>query len=873
MSPVVRWRPSLALCVAVAIASGLAGAQSIASTEGSELAWPEIRSENRPGCYWWWPGSAVDKANLAWNLKTLREAGVGGVHVIPIYGVKGQEQRYLEFLGPAWMEMLAHAVAEADRLGMWVDVTTGTGWPFGGPWVSDDDADLVARYANGRVVTKVGRQVKRPAPGGVGNCVNPYSSDALRRYLEPFDRAWAGYQGKMPRAQYHDSFEYAGNWSNQLFDAFKARRGYDLRDHLAELFGKGDHELVARIKSDYRETLSDLHLDFIETWVHWAKDKGCLARNQAHGAPGNLLDLYAAAHIPETETFGATPFPIPGLRRDRWNTREGGNSVPLANRFASSAAHVMGKSLVSAETCTWLRNHFTTSLAQMKPEIDQLLVVGINHMVYHGCCYSPREATWPGWLFYASIEFNPRNAFWRDVPALNHYVARCQSILQSGSPANDILLYWPVYDVWHDSRGLEQMFTVHRPTWIMNQPCGRVADTLVKHGFAFDFISDKQLRTVRAEPGKLTAPGGAYRVVLAPKCDHMPSSTWKQLVDLAAQGATILVHEALPGDVPGHGNLEARRKEFHATTARLVFKQIEDSPIQRAKIGRGQVLLSDDLEALLKTANVEPEPVAQLGIGFARRNHAEGRHYFLANLGNKTVDQWVRLGTPCQSVVVMDPRSDATGIGKVRRQDGRAEVYLQLAPGESRILRTFERKVDGRPWPYWRDAGAPLAIEGPWRVEFIEGGPALPAPFTTNRLASWTTLGDEESRRFAGTARYAVEFELPPGDHDGWMLDLGDVRESAAFRLNGHRVGTVWSIPFRASVGDYLREGKNLLEIDVTNLSANRIRDLDRRGVPWRIFHDINFVTHDYKIFNASRWPLMESGLLGPVLLQPLARQ
>ena len=46
---------------------------------------------------------------------------------------------------------------------------------------------------------------------------------------------------------------------------------------------------------------------------------------------------------------------------------------------------------------------------------------------------------------------NPRNSIWRDVPALNDYIARCQSILQSGKPDNDVLLYWPIYDYWNDS--------------------------------------------------------------------------------------------------------------------------------------------------------------------------------------------------------------------------------------------------------------------------------------------------------------------------------------------------------------------------------------------------------------------------------------
>jgi len=57
---------------------------------------------------------------------------------------------------------------------------------------------------------------------------------------------------------------------------------------------------------------------------------------------------------------------------------------------------------------------------------------------------------------------------------------------------------------------------------------------------------------------------------------------------------------------------------------------------------------------------------------------------------------------------------------------------------------------------------------------------------------------------------------------------------------------------------------------EVTNLAANRIRDLDRRGVPWKNFHEINFVNIDYKPFDASEWLLAPSGLLGPVRLVPL---
>ena len=108
------------------------------SAVAGDLDWPEVQTENRPGCYWWWMGSAVDKENITWNLETMRKAGMGGGTIVPIYGVKGYEDRYIQHLSPQFVEMVSYAAKEADRLGMWVDMTTGTGWPFGGPMITDD---------------------------------------------------------------------------------------------------------------------------------------------------------------------------------------------------------------------------------------------------------------------------------------------------------------------------------------------------------------------------------------------------------------------------------------------------------------------------------------------------------------------------------------------------------------------------------------------------------------------------------------------------------------------------------------------------------------------------------------------------------------
>ena len=105
------------------------------------------------------------------------------------------------------------------------------------------------------------------------------------------------------------------------------------------------------------------------------------------------------------------------------------------------------------------------------------------------------------------------------------------------------------------------------------------------------------------------------------------------------------------------------------------------------------------------------------------------------------------------------------------------------------------------------------------------------------------------------------------------MLDLGDVRESARVRLNGKDAGALIALPFRLRVGERLQPGENLLEIEVTNLTANRIRDLDRRGVDWKIMKDANIVNVNYQKFEPAGWDLVPSGLLGPVKLIPLSKR
>ncbi len=676
------------------------------------FAWPPITSQTKPWAFNWWMGSAVDKTNLTHELERYAAAGLGGIHIIPIYGAKGFEDKYIPYLSPKWMEMMGWTVSEANRLGMGVDMTTGSGWCFGGPQITDEDANasvvvktyevkageklnqkfdqkttqaLVAYGPDGKVIELTdkisadgdvawtvpgggdasspgsatgasqphwtvyaisqkpsGQKVKRAGPGGEGWMLNLIYPPAMDDFLKPYTAAFAAYTGPKPRAQFQDSYEYRSDWSPVFFAEFEKRRGYKLQTELPALFSKNPDDHAARVLCDYRQTVSEIMAEeSLPKWVNWSHDHGFLTRNQAHGSPGNWLDLYAAADIPETEMFH--------LDRNK-----------LISKFASSAAHVSGKPLVSSETGTWLAEHFTEKLSDVKYLFDDMFLSGINHMFYHGCIYSPDEAGWPGWHFYASLEMNSRNAFWRDVPTLNAYIARCQSILQEGKPDNDILLYWPIEDFWmQPGDKLLPQLTVHARDWFEGQPIGRTAKELWDKGYAFDYVSDAQLKTVKAASfAKIEMPGGKYRAIVVPECKFIPLETMKKLYALAESGAMVIFDGHPPSDVSGLQDLDKQREAFKMLNQKIVYRPMEGNKVAIAPIGskvaRGS-MFSGDLETALNHSGVLREAMADSGLYCARRSFDGGDNYFIHNQSGTNFSGWVTLGRFAHSAALLDP--------------------------------------------------------------------------------------------------------------------------------------------------------------------------------------------------------------------------
>jgi hypothetical protein len=528
-------------------------------------------------------------------------------------------------------------------------------------------------------------------------------------------------------------------------------------------------------------------------------------------------------------------------------------------RFAASAAHVTGKQYVSAESFTWLTEHFKTALSQCKPELDNLLLSGVNHVLFHGTPYSPKDAPWPGWLFYASVEFAPANTFWRYMPAFCGYITRAQSFLQDGKADNNVLLYWPVYDVWQSPMENQYyQFVIGKTSeWMKPFPFYDAATALVNKGYGVDFISDRQLLQTKATNGKIYTTGNQYKTIIVPACKYIPLETMQQLVDLSKAGATVIFLERLPGDVPGLRQLKQRRQ---------ALEQLKQS-------AKGRIVMANTVEEAMSLAKVSREPMVDQGLRYIRRRHGAGYYYFIANQQAEDTDGWLPLGTAARSAALFDAYTGKSGIAHIRQQQGHTEVYVQLKAGESVIIKTdTTRELQGAAWAYRQAAGTPQTISGKWELSFTDGVPAIDRSFTLDNLHSWTELPDSAAKVYAGAGRYRISFDKPSVTADDWQLDLGTVRESAVVRLNGRVVDTLWALPFSTRVGEFLKEGKNELEVEVINLPANRIADYDRKGKEWQIFYEINFVNVFYKPFSAKDWAPVASGLLGPVRLVPLKK-
>lgn len=396
------------------------------------------------------------------------------------------------------------------------------------------------------------------APGAKGPVLNHFDRVAVEQFLNRMSDRMNTKLGRMGgsnlRAAFTDSFELEGaNWDKNMLAEFKRRRGYSLEPYLPYLIFKvGEmgnpvkekygsefspevqEEVINRVRNDFDLTQRELfHEAFTIPYNKWCHRNGMLSRVQAYGRGLHTLESSMYIDIPECETwFGhhhGTSFPDNSMA---------GRGYTMVNKFVSSAAHLAGNPNVSCEEITNTGWVFNATLEKLKLTGDLSNLSGVNHSIFHGFNYSPKEAPFPGWLRYGTY-FSERNPWW---PYLRHwmdYKARLSAVLQNSEQQADVAILPPVEDMWSKFGSQRDPFPqLTYPTY-----ANTMWEAVHQNGHGCDYISEKILTEGRSRNGELRYGPRAYKTILLMDVESIRPEAAKRWKSLSLPAARRSVSE------------------------------------------------------------------------------------------------------------------------------------------------------------------------------------------------------------------------------------------------------------------------------------------------------------------------------------------
>jgi hypothetical protein len=809
---------------------------------------------------WWWFGPGVTKAEIERELRAMKAGGMGGAEVQPVYPMALDDPETgfhnIRYLSDEFLDVLRFTSEKARELGLRLDLTLGSGWPFGGPhipvtqaagmlrcdrvpvppgassvpmpylengekllavFVARGDAKQFApagirqipifkgdwqplgadtgepRVALFFISSRTGQMVKRAAVGAEGYVLDHYDRSAIENHLKNVgDRLMQAFGANPPYAVFSDSLEVFGS---------------DWTPRLLEEFRKRrGYDLTPYLPA----LIGDIGAQTGAIRQDWGKTLDELADDNY------LRPVTEWAHQHGTrfrsQTYGMPPVTLSSNALVDLPEGEGAQWRSFsASRTASSASHLYGRPVTSSETWTYLHSPvFRATPLDMKAQADLNFLEGINQLVGHGWPYSAPEAAEPGWRFYASAVFNDHNPWWMVMPDVAKYLQRISFLLRQGKPVNDVAIYIATADNMAQYQAGRERIGGTTGGGMGSDVAAQVLDA----GFNFDSIDDEAIAQV----------GIPYPVLILPNVERMPLATLRKIRAYAEAGGKVVATRRTPSLAPGLAEAESDTPRIREL-ARALF----EAAGARGKLVKDEQSLGKELAAL-EAPDVRFSSDAA-SIGVVHRKVAEGEIYFIVNTANTPIHTQAAFRVKGLKPEWWDPFS---GKRSAARSEG-AAVALDLEPYESRVLVYSANAMAAAAAPA-SAAHAPLDLSSDWKVAFGNGHTV-----EMRELRSWTDT--EETRFFSGQATYEKTVDLP----EAWTRSGGEVylnfgagkpaaqnrrggaaiespvREAAQVYINGSLAGSVWKPPYEVDATRLLRAGSNTIRVVVANLGINRL--------------------------------------------------
>ena len=881
---IAAWLLLFALPVARPQQTSTTGVENIAELYHHFVAPP---NDARPMVRWWWFGVAVQKAEILHELEQMKADGIGGVELAFVYPqVLNDPARGLEnlpFLSPAMLDDVTYAETEGRKLGLRVDLTLCSGWPYGGPSttlteaagrlrtvqvllragertvrtpdLNQGDSVISAQIVKGApgswdaasarslvltqgttnvlpsndsrtvlffIASHTHQQVKRAALGAEGYVLDPFSHEAVANYLRSVGAPLIHAFGNTPPYSiFSDSLEaYGADWTPNLPAEFLKRRGYDLIPHLAELVAGGSIA-ADTIRHDYGKTLTELvDENYLTQITDWAVAHHTRFRSQTYGTPAVSFSSQNRVTLAEGE----------GPQWRSFSTL----------RWATSANHVFGHNITSGETFTWLHSPvFRATPLDMKAEADIDLTMGENQFIFHGWPYSPPQVGEPGWSLYAAAALNDHNPWHPVMPYVTKYLARLSYLMRQGEPSNQVAVLLPTDDAWSSFSPGNVSVTDRMKKLV---PPDLIA-TILSAGYNLDFI----------DADAIDHGGLRSQILVLPASDRIPKGALEKIAKFVSAGGKVIAVGRIPSMSPEGQPLVIPKtcgvdgEKQHSTLCHPLFDIAAHTFVaDTSELAEALQNASQPNFQLLDANNASKSQV-----GFIRRKLPFADIYFVVNTSNHEIDATANFSTKYTFGEQWNPDTTASKPASARAQP------LRLAPYESNVF-IFTNAHPASNAQYSSPSSHPIAdLSKNWRVEFVSTGESYEERSLTDWIANPSTL------HYSGEAIYRREFEdsesgrpgnvllridggKPVSDPSGPQLQSESIgpdgmpnplvtrtgpgmhacydppiREAALVSINGQLAGALWHPPYVLDVTKYLKPRKNEIEIRVYNTALN----------------------------------------------------
>jgi len=869
-----------------------------------EFVNPPVSS--RPGAYWCWLNGDVTKASITKDLEEMKDKGMGRAEIWDVAlrddpeGIFGIGPK---FLGDESVEHIKHAMAEGKRLGIRIGMIASSGWNAGGSWVTPDwaakalysselkisgsksfsgplpfpelpekcpkenngmpvfykeiavlaipdhpekkikdlkEVVILNKHFDGKtlkwevpdgnwtiiryVCSNTGQQLIVPSPKSDGLFIDFFDPNATKKHLRYIlNRLGINKENAKESGLNYlefDSMELdeATPWTDSMDSIFSAHHNYDILSYLPVFNGWEILEDNNNFMYDFSKTVSDqLIFSHYTTGRNFLAEYGIDLVAEA-GGPGP--PIWKSCPVDALKALGNVSIP----RGEFWIRHR---NMFLVKEIAS-ASHIYGLEHVDAESfTTWRR--WKDAPHAMKRYVDRAFCEGLNMVTFHTFANTRPEHGLPGRAYHAGADINPTTTWWEQAKPFMDYLSRCSHMLKQGKFMGDVAYYYGdrapnFFPEFHDvpvKPSLEGMSTGHD----------------------FDVVNtDVIINRMDVSEGKLTLPDGLnYNLLILPDIKDIPDDVVKKVEKMIAAGANVLVQ-----------NPE-------------IARSIKGDVLQNMTIDDALALLSIGKDFIRDESKLD----------FIHRKIGVKDIYFVTNKTDQHISESCEFGVSNKQVEFWDPvTAQQYSITNARSTSDKTTMNLQL-PAYGSCFIVFSEETRELPEYNKPTEIQSTEIKSPWKLSFPEKWGA-PSFVELDELISWTDHENKGINYFSGTASYTNSFNITREAlaNDKFIyIDLGEVLDVAEVFVNDKFAGILWTKPFKLNIRDYVKEGKNRIEIKLTNMWINRLTgDMDLPVEEKFCKTNRPYIMKGSEIGDET-FRIQDAGLLGPVIIEQVDKK